>query len=88
MTENGKLRVWWIPQIPGESFKVDVKSIGEAVSLLDALAKYDLFLLKHNIRQDYSNAGGLEMFNSKANEWEEWNDDEGNDIDDVMRAMR
>lgn len=84
------LRVWWIPQIPGEPFYAPVSSPAEGKRLLDVLALYDQFQLEHNIKPDYSNAGGLECFNQDGlgtafpQEWAEWYDDEtGESIDDV-----
>ena len=32
------LRVWWIPQIPGEPFRVNVGSFAEGMHLLEVLA--------------------------------------------------
>jgi hypothetical protein len=43
MKINKKLRVWWIPQIPGEPFYVSVNSLEEAKLILNTLAEYDLF---------------------------------------------
>lgn len=80
----GDLRVWWIPQVPtprGEiPFHVSVKTIDEAKLILDTLGNYDWYLEAHNHRVDYSNVGGLEVF--EDGEWCEWYDDDGNDIDD------
>jgi len=67
---SNKLRVWWIPQVPMEPFHVEVETPEEAKKLLGILADYDLFQLDHNVKPDYSNAGGLEMF--VDGEWEEW----------------
>lgn len=74
-----RLRVWWIPQVPGMPFRVGVPDIRTARILLDALADYDMFQLAHNIKPDYSNAGGLEV--CKGGEWEDWYDDDQNDIE-------
>ena len=54
MTEQvpSDLRVWWIPQIPGKPFYVNVSSVGEGVKSMDVLAKYDAFRLEHNIKPD------------------------------------
>ena len=76
------MRVWWIPQIPGKPFHVVVKDVQQARFLLDALARYDLFQYENNIKPDYCNAGGLEVF--EDGEWVEWSDDDGNQIDDVV----
>jgi hypothetical protein len=75
------LRIWWIPQVPMEAFYVPVDSPAEAKKILDVLADYDLFQLKHNIKPDFSNAGGLEVF--EDGEWSEWEDEFGNNIDDA-----
>jgi len=79
-----KLRVWWIPQVPMKAFRYDVKTVEEAKLLIDALAKYDIFQYENNVKPDFANAGGLEMF--EDGEWCEWYDDEGNSIDDLMKA--
>ncbi len=57
---NGLIRVWHIPQIPGERFLVPVGSVEEGLIVMMALADYDLFQLEHNIKPDYSNAQGLQ----------------------------
>jgi len=55
----GDLRVWWIPQIPGEPFYAPVPSVNAAKLLLDTLARYDQFQLDQRIKPDYCNVGGL-----------------------------
>lgn len=73
-----QLRVWHIPQIPGKAFRVEVASIEQAVLVLNAIAAYDVFQLANNIKPDYANAQGLEVF--EKGEWVEWNDEDGDDI--------
>lgn len=68
--KEGDLRVWWIPQVPGAPFLSSVESPTEAKKLLDLLARYDAFQLEHRIKPDYSNVGGLEVF--EGGEWVEW----------------
>lgn len=75
-----KLRVWWIPQVPGKPFYVPVDSLVEARLLLDTLAKYDQFQFENRIKPDYCNTGGLQSF--EDDEWTDWYDDDGNEIDD------
>jgi hypothetical protein len=74
-----KLRVWWIPQIPGKPFYVPVNSLEEAKLVLDTLAAYDLFQLKNNIKPDYANAGGLQEWEEEGKEWVDWYDEEASD---------
>jgi len=75
------LRVWWIPQIPMKAFHVYVKNICEAKLLLNALAGYDEFQYKNNIKPDYCNVGGVEIF--EDGEWCTWYNEDGYDIDEV-----
>ena len=85
MANKGDLKVWWIPQIPMKPFEVPVKTIHEAKLILDTLAKYDLFQFEKHIKPDYSNTGGLEVYDSgeAGMEWGEWYDEDDNDIDDT-----
>lgn len=79
MPKIGDLQVWWIPQVPMEPFTVDVNSVVEGAKLLDVLANYDLFQLKHRIKPDYCNAGGLRRWCADNGDgepgWEDWYDD-------------
>jgi hypothetical protein len=79
--KEGDLRVWWVPQIPMESFYTPVKNIDEAILILDTLAKYDIFQYESYIKPDYCNAGGLQIY--EDDEWCEWYDlESGMDIDE------
>lgn len=69
-----KLRVWWIPQIPGKSFYVAVDTVAEGVKLLDVLAMYDVFQFDNRIKPDYCNAGGLNVFEDDV--WEDWHSED------------
>jgi len=75
------LKVWWIPQVPGQPFEYPIKTLAEAKKLLDVLAQYDLFQYEHNIKPDYANAGGLQVF--EDGEWIDWTNEDGYDIDEV-----
>ena len=56
------------------------------LSMLE-LADYDLFQFDNNIKPDYCNAGGLEVFEEE--EWSTWYDEEtGNDIYDLMHDLK
>lgn len=76
-----KLRVWWVPNPPQRAFHTEVADIDEAIRVLTLLAEYDLYLGEKLV---YANAGGLEVLN-EDNEWEEWHNDDEEDISDVMR---
>jgi len=80
--KNGDLRVWWMPQVTtGDVFYSPVDSPREAQKLIGTLAYYDQFQYRNNIKPDYSNAGGLEVF--EDGQWLEWEDPEtGDNIED------
>lgn len=85
--KNGDLRVWHIPQLPMDAFYVLVKSPEEAIKILEVLAHYDLFEFENNVKPDYSNAAGLEVY--EDGEWIEWYDDEtGEDIDGYAEMLK
>ena len=69
-----KLRVWWIPQVGAisEAFYVPVQSVEEGKKVLDMLAAYDAFQLQNRIKPDYSNAGGLQIYNPEIADYEDW----------------
>lgn len=62
-------------------FIVEVDNLVEAKKLLDTLAEYDKFQLENRIKPDYSNLGGLDVY--EQGEWVEWCDDDGNHIDEL-----
>lgn len=82
------LQVWWIPQVPGKAFNVDVSSVEDAVKLMSVLADYDLFQFKNKIKPDYCNAGGLNIYESDSDGegnpgWTSWCDEETGEDDPV-----
>ena len=67
-----KLRVWWIPQVPMQSFYVPVTSVEEGKKVMDMLAAYDAFQLQNKVKPDYCNTGGLQMYDEENKEWIDW----------------
>ena len=68
-----KLRVWHMPQLGCDAtLYVPVKTTEEGKKVMDLFACYDLFQLENNIKPDYSNASGIEIFNEEEQEWEDW----------------
>ena len=85
--KEGDLRVWHIPQVPGSPFTWNVSTPDEAVNILNLLGEYDNFEYEENIKPDYSNAGGLEVYEN--GEWVEWYDEElGRDIQEYADAKQ
>ena len=81
--KEGDLRVWWIPQVPMKAFRQPAANVEQAILLLNTLAEYDRFQLENNVRGDFRNAGGLEVF--EYGDWLDWVNEDGNDIDYVIR---
>ncbi len=79
--KEGILRIWWIPQVPMKPFHASIESVGEAKRTLTTLADYDAFQYDNHIKPDYSNAGGLEVYEN--GEWSDWCNDNGDCIDDI-----
>lgn len=77
----GDLHVWWIPQVPGKPFEVNVDSLLEGKKLLETLANYDLFQFENNIKPDYCNAGGLAILEEDG--WYDWESADGDSIDEI-----
>jgi hypothetical protein len=92
--KQGDLRVWWIPQIPGKPFHVEVVNLAEAKKIMEVLANYDIFQFENRIKPDYSNVGGLECFRQHGApvpaddlpDWCEWESEDGDNIGDYEVA--
>ena len=83
---DGDLKVWWIPQVPMKPFEIPVKSVSVAAKTLTVLADYDLLQYDNNIKPDYCNAGGLDVF--EDGEWSTWYHPEtGEDIEEFMNDL-
>ena len=80
--KNGQLKVWWIPQVPMQSFDVLIDNLQEAKLLLTVLADYDKFQFDNNIKPDYGNAGGVCVWDDRLEPdgygdcWTDWHDPE------------
>lgn len=80
------MRVWWIPQVGATDsvFYIPVKSAEEAKKFMDVLSAYDCFQYNHGIKSDYCNAGGVQVWDEKAQEWNDWYyEDEDSFFEDV-----
>lgn len=78
----GDLQVWWIPQVPMKAFTVPVSSVEEAVKIMEVLANYDAFQFEHCVKPDYSNAGGLRVYDADSDGegnpgWCDWCSEDG-----------
>lgn len=80
-------RVWWIPQVPMNPFYVLVESVEQGVRVMDILADYDLFQFENKIKPDYTNMGGVQVF--EGGEWCDWYDEEtGDDAREYVERIK
>lgn len=91
-----RFRVWHIPQVPMKAFLAEVPTYEEAVRLKDALASYDLFQFENNVKPDYCNANGIQVFDYSLSKtdlqdmglddaWSDFEDQE--DLNDMILNM-
>lgn len=94
-----KLRVWHIPQVPMKAFFAEVESVEEGVRLMDALAQYDMFQYQNNIKPDYCNANGLQLWDESITEeemadmelkdrWVDWYSEYYDDPRDYLESIK
>jgi hypothetical protein len=86
---RGDMRVWHIPQVPGPSFKVEVKTLREARSVMNVLANYDRFQLENRIKGDYCNVSGLSIYYPEDGDefpWVDYADTLGRSVDEIPEA--
>jgi len=81
-----RLRVWWIPQVPGKPFTVDVERVKDGVMVMRVLGDYDAFQFENRIKPDYCSAGGLWQWSDDCDGegnpgWEDWYDEETGEDD-------
>lgn len=78
---EGEMRVWNVINPPNEPDRYPVNNPAHAYMLIQALAETQLL-----VADVYSNAFGLEVY--RDGEWEEWNDDEGRELDEHIEEIR
>jgi len=81
--KNGDMRVLWFVPIDSPPFIIDVKSVEEAIIVINVLSSYDSFQqLINNTKPSYSNVGDLEIFDD--GEWSTYINDIGEHIEDLV----
>ncbi len=78
---HGTVKVWWIPQVPGDPFEVIVPDTATGKLVADILADYDQFQLDQNIKPDYCNAGGVVTYDAAEDEWFDAEEDDFEPLD-------
>jgi hypothetical protein len=67
-------KVWYIPQVPGKPFEVQVDNLVTARLILDTLTNFSGFEFEHRVKPDYCDAGGIAVLDDDG----DWIDvDEG-----------
>jgi hypothetical protein len=91
LPQLGDLRVWWIPQVPmSKLFYVPVDTVEEGARVVEMLASYDAYQFENRIKPDYSNAGGLQVYEADddgAPGWSDWYAADGDDFEEYRQTL-
>ena len=74
-----------MPQVGANAtIYIPVDSVEEAYKVMQILAAYDQFQFTKNIKPDFCNTGGLQMWDEDAQDWNDWDfEDDSDYFDDV-----
>lgn len=81
-----------------KAFKVEVSSVEEGVRMMNALADYDMFQYENDVKPDYCNANGLQMWDESLTEqdqidmelsdkWVDWYNEDFDDPRDYLESL-
>lgn len=65
-------RIWYVPQIPCESFKREYSSVEECLETLELLTDFSRFEYENKIKPDYSEMFGMEYWCDDDQCEEDW----------------
>ena len=71
-----KFKLWYIHQVPGKAFEMEVSDPVAALQTLDVIYQVTLFMFRNRMIPDYANAGGVSYLDEDG-DWidydpEEW----------------
>lgn len=79
-----KLRIYY--HILGtETYYQTVSSITEAKLIIDTIGRFINMKVDEGVFPDHCSVAGLEEYHEDDNEWYDWYDADGNDIDEHFR---
>lgn len=81
-----KLRIYYII-LGGDTYYKEVSSLEEAKATINNIADFLNFAVDHNILPDHCSTTGLEVYNEEDQEWEEWYDNDGCDLDEHFEIL-
>lgn len=80
-----KLRIAYIPQVPGEPFYKEVDGLSSAKLVAETVIGLSTFEYENNIKPDYTDFLDLEEF--VDGEWISWEDDFGSDFSEWLEKV-
>lgn len=69
-----EFRMWYIPQIPMPPFTREFDTAREAQAALDLIFAFSFFEFENRVKPDYTDAGGIEIWDEDAAEWGDYDD--------------
>ena len=76
-----KFRAWMIPNCPGKPATVEVTTLRDVMIVFDTLVAIRINLEERDLPVWEDDVSGLECFNPESEEWDEFYDKDGEDIE-------
>lgn len=82
---EGDIQIWYIPQIPGKPYTVNVLSrdLGEAYRILDAIIGLSIFEFENKVKPDYADAAGICRWESDGDGGFNWYEVDEEEIEEA-----
>jgi len=71
-----KFKMWYIPQVPMKPFEVECETAEQAQDALDLITNFSIFEFENRVKPDYSDAGGVMVWESAYEDWSDYDIDE------------
>lgn len=86
MAKEEKLRVWY-GILGTETYYQEVKTPEEAKLVIDSIARFLNAKVEEGVFEDHCSAAGLEVYDNDEQDWVEWYDEDGLDLDEHFEVL-
>ena len=81
-----KLRVWYLI-LGTDLYYQEVKTLEEAKLVIDSIARFLNTKIAEGVFEDHCSAAGLQYYDAETDNWLDWYDEEGLDLDEHFEAL-
>ena len=67
-----RFRAWYVAKMPMKAFTVETTNAIDAEKILDVLEDFSLFEIQNNVKPDYAEAGGIDIWDEEYQEWTDY----------------